>query len=63
VVAAGPEVGRADRLADAIRGLLVDERERSRMAAAALAGAGRFSAETRIGAMVALYRALLASGD
>jgi 1,2-diacylglycerol 3-alpha-glucosyltransferase len=63
VVAAGPGVGRADRLADAIRGLLVDERERSRMAAAALAGAGRFSAETRIGAMVALYRALLASGD
>jgi len=60
VVPSEPAAGRLERLADALGGLANRADHRARLAAAALAGAPRFSVATRIEAMLALYRELLA---
>ena len=60
VVAADPAADRRARLATAIRQLAADPERRAKLAGAAFAGAERFSVGTRIGAMVELYRELLA---
>ena len=59
VVPAEPAGERQDRLAAALRDLIQHPDRRSSLAAAALAGAERFSVDARIGSMVELYRELL----
>jgi 1,2-diacylglycerol 3-alpha-glucosyltransferase len=59
VVPAKPAGERQDRLAAALRDLIQHPDRRSLLAAAALAGAKRFSVDARIGSMVELYRELL----
>ncbi len=60
LVVGGARVGDPQGLADALRSLVHDSARRSAMAVAAVAGAGRFDAATRIESMVSLYRELLA---
>ena len=59
IVPAEPSESRGTRLVRALRELTGDPDRRSALAAAALAGAERFSVEARIGSMVGLYRELL----
>lgn len=61
VVEAASEAELATRLADAIAGLATEPDRRHRLAAAAVAGAGRFDVAARIREVVQLYRELLAS--
>jgi glycosyltransferase involved in cell wall biosynthesis len=60
IVPAQPAAGRRERLAEAVRGVCRDADRRASLAAAARAGAERFSVSARIGEVVALYRELLA---
>ena len=60
VVPSEPPAGRSGRLADALRELAQQANLRATLAAAALAGADRFSVATRIETMLELYRELLA---
>jgi 1,2-diacylglycerol 3-alpha-glucosyltransferase len=60
IVSGGSAGERQRSLAVALRGLARDPARRAELAAAAVAGAGRFDDATRIGSMVALYRELLA---
>jgi 1,2-diacylglycerol 3-alpha-glucosyltransferase len=59
IVPAEPGDGRRLRLAVALRGLIGDADERSRLAAAAGADADRFSVTARIDSMAGLYRELV----
>ena len=61
IVPAEPAHDRQARLATALGGLSRDPDRRSSLAAAAVAGAGRFSVSARIGSMVDLYRELIAT--
>jgi glycosyltransferase involved in cell wall biosynthesis len=60
IVPADPAADRRGRLAEAVRGMCGDPHGRASLAAAARAGADRFSVSARIGEVVALYRELLA---
>lgn len=60
IVPAEPAGERRTRLAQALRALSGDPDRRATLAAAAMAGASRFSVSARIGAMIALYREVLA---
>lgn len=62
IVPADPAAERRERLAEAVRELCRDPDRRASLAAAAIAGADRFSVSARIGEVVALYRELLAEG-
>ena len=61
LVPAGPASLRAEWLGDAAGALAADESRREHMAAAALDGASRFDARTRVAQVVELYRDLLAA--